>query len=95
LRHYERRAREARKGVWAPSSQKNPQVAAARSGSEDDRSSSTSGETTVYVTKTGRKYHRENCQHLKKSSRAMTLKQALEQGYEPCSRCKPPTREDP
>ena len=92
LRHYEQRARNAHKGIWAP-----------RSASEEAQTASAAppgpvlkvDEIIVYVTKSGKKYHREGCQHLRKSSRPISLKEALEKGYEPCSRCKPPTLENP
>ena len=45
---------------------------------------------TVYVTKTGEKYHREGCQHLRKSSSNIDLEEALRLGYEACKVCKPP-----
>jgi hypothetical protein len=47
-------------------------------------------ETIVYVTKTGSKYHRDGCQHLRQSKIPMPLSQAASM-YEPCSRCRPPT----
>ena len=50
-----------------------------------------SGKTLVYVTRTGSKYHRDGCSSLSKSKIEITLKEAIEQGYEPCKRCKPPT----
>lgn len=50
-----------------------------------------SGNTIVYVTRSGSKYHRDGCSSLSKSKIEITLKEALEQGYEPCKRCKPPT----
>ena len=46
---------------------------------------------TVYITKTGKKYHTENCSYLKKSSISIDLKDAVNRGYTPCSRCSPPT----
>ena len=45
---------------------------------------------TVYITKTGEKYHRDGCQYLKKSQIAIDLADAIAQGYTPCSRCDPP-----
>lgn len=45
---------------------------------------------TVYITKTGKKYHRASCSYLKQSSIAIDLKDAVARGYTPCSRCKPP-----
>lgn len=47
-----------------------------------------SGDTIVYVTRTGSKYHRGSCSYLK-SSIEKTLEQAIKAGYSPCSRCKP------
>lgn len=46
---------------------------------------------TVYITDTGSKYHRSNCSYLWSSSHAINLNAAKAQGYEPCSRCCPPT----
>ena len=46
---------------------------------------------TVYVTKTGKKYHRVGCSFLKTTSSAISLQDAVDQGYTPCSRCNPPT----
>jgi hypothetical protein len=45
---------------------------------------------TVYVTKTGKKYHRAGCRSLAKSAIAMKLKDAAK-SYSPCKVCKPPT----
>ena len=44
---------------------------------------------TVYITKTGSKYHRGNCGYLKKSKTAILKSKAIERGFEGCSRCKP------
>ncbi len=44
----------------------------------------------VYVTRTGRKYHKEGCRYLSKSKIPIKLSKAKEQGYTPCSVCKPP-----
>jgi hypothetical protein len=46
---------------------------------------------TVYITKTGSKYHSEGCSYLKKSSYAISLKDAIDRGYTACSRCDPPS----
>lgn len=45
--------------------------------------------TTVYVTKTGTKYHKEGCRYLSTSSTAMKLSEVSSK-YSPCSVCKPP-----
>lgn len=47
-------------------------------------------EVTVYITKTGKKYHRGNCRYLKKSKIKISLKDACKRGYTPCKVCKPP-----
>lgn len=50
--------------------------------------SNTEKSETVYVTKTGKKYHSANCSYLKSSSLSMTLDDAIDAGYTPCSRCR-------
>lgn len=45
----------------------------------------------VYITKTGQKYHRDGCQYLAKSKIQIPLKDAISDGYGPCSVCNPPT----
>jgi hypothetical protein len=45
---------------------------------------------TVYVTRTGSKYHRADCSYLRKSAIPMKLSEAAS-SYSPCSRCNPPT----
>jgi len=52
--------------------------------------SSDRNEATVYVTKTGPKYHTTGCRHLSKSMIAMPLSDAAAR-YQPCSVCHPPT----
>lgn len=47
------------------------------------------GAMTVYITKTGSKYHRAGCSYLKKSATPIPLSQARLK-YEPCSVCNPP-----
>ena len=47
-------------------------------------------EQTVYVTKTGKKYHTATCRYLAKSKIPMSLKDAKTKGYTPCSVCRPP-----
>ena len=46
-----------------------------------------SDESIVYVTKSGKKYHKAGCSYLSDSSIPITLEQALQEGKEPCSRC--------
>lgn len=46
-------------------------------------------ETVVYITKTGKKYHRGNCSYLKKSKIEISKSKARGAGYTPCKVCKP------
>jgi hypothetical protein len=46
-------------------------------------------ETTVFITKTGEKYHRADCGYLRKSKIATTKADAIDRGYTPCSKCRP------
>jgi micrococcal nuclease len=48
------------------------------------------GNTTVYITNTGIKYHRESCRTLRHSRAALTLADAVKSGYGPCGICRPP-----
>lgn len=48
-------------------------------------------EPTVYVTRTGSKYHNDGCRYLKKSKIAMTLSEAKRLGNTACSVCRPPS----
>lgn len=47
---------------------------------------------TVYITRTGSKYHTEGCRYLSRSCIAISLSEAKSEGYEPCSVCDPPTQ---
>ena len=44
-------------------------------------------ECTVYVTRTGAKYHLATCSSLRFSRRAMTRSKAIAAGYTACKRC--------
>ena len=45
--------------------------------------------TTVYVTKTGAKYHLGSCSYLRQSKISTNKAKAIKEGYTACSRCKP------
>jgi archaellum component FlaC len=45
---------------------------------------------TVFVTRTGTKYHLDGCQYLSRSKIPIKLSEAIDQGYTPCSKCGPP-----
>ncbi|MFT5213127.1 MAG: hypothetical protein ACI9WV_000843 [Patiriisocius sp.] len=46
-------------------------------------------QTEVYVTKTGKKYHKENCRYLKVSKNKTIIKKAKAKGYLACKVCVP------
>ena len=63
-------------------------------GSKSDSKSTTSQtgtykEQTVFVTRTGKKYHRDGCQYLRQSKRKIELSAAINKGYTPCKVCRP------
>ena len=54
-----------------------------------------SGDTLVYRTASGKKYHTMTCSQLNgKESVEITLEEAVKAGLEPCSKCNPPTLAD-
>ena len=57
------------------------------SGATASAGSSTSNSQTVYITKTGSKYHNAGCQYLRQSKIAISLDDAKAQGYSACSKC--------
>lgn len=46
-----------------------------------------SKENIVYVTKSGKKYHKDGCRFLKSSKIIISLEQAQEEGLTPCTEC--------
>lgn len=69
--------------VSSKTSPKNP-IVKQQTPQEDNQS------ITVYITDSGKKYHKDGCRYLKKSKHAISLKDAKAQGYEPCKKCHPP-----
>lgn len=57
---------------------------------EPSKSTADPATVMVWITKTGKKYHREGCEHLKKSATQVTLADAKAKGLEPCQTCEPP-----
>lgn len=72
FQHYGTRARAASKGLFN-STNAEPKATVER---------------TVYITRTGAKYHRSGCQYLRKSKIPINLSDAI-RSYSPCSRCSP------
>lgn len=50
---------------------------------------SQNNEYTVYITKTGKKYHRSGCRYLSRSQISISKSNAISEGYTPCSVCNP------
>ncbi|MGI6555686.1 MAG: thermonuclease family protein [Bacillota bacterium] len=79
---FQTEARELNKGLWGL---KSDAEESAHRNALDARDQQTS---TVYVTNSGKKYHRDGCRYLKQNKVPMSLEEAQSQGYEPCSVCK-------
>lgn len=79
-------------GIIAPQVVKRQKVLASDSAGSYSiaEASPLSGNTIVYITKTGKKYHTSGCSSLRKSKIPITLAEAKAKGYTPCSRCRPP-----
>jgi hypothetical protein len=45
---------------------------------------------TVYITRTGKKYHRDGCRYLATSKIPISLKDAKAKGFTACKVCRPP-----
>lgn len=78
FREYERNARNLDIGLWKQISKK-----------DDLTPENNNSDEIVYITKTGSKYHRENCRYLSKSKIPIMLSDAVN-SYSPCSVCNPP-----
>ena len=63
--------------------------AVVRSSESSDTEPTASENVEVYVTRTGKKYHRGSCSSLRRSKIPISLADA-KQKYGPCSRCNPP-----
>jgi micrococcal nuclease len=83
FRGLERAAREGNRGLWGTPAPTTVPKAAEPDGAE-----------TVFVTRTGAKYHRAGCRSLAKSSIPISLKDATSR-YGACAICGPPTMTAP
>ncbi len=97
FRQIERFARQAGKGLWAPKMQTGAEKPQATGKPiipppvvAKPKPKPNSADVTVYVTKTGRKYHQLGCRYLRRSCIPIKLKKAKAGGYGPCSACAPP-----
>ena len=74
---------------FAPGMQAAVANAVPSSASNTQPPSDSAANESVYVTVSGTKYHRADCSYLRSTKIVMPLEEALQAGYEPCSRCKP------
>ena len=102
---YQRRARESGKGLWnpalkaewderrtaeqPPAESRVPAAVVPRIESPTPTAPEVQ-KVTVYITKSGQKYHRASCSYLRKSSIPIELREAKAR-YSPCSKCRPPS----
>ena len=87
FRGYERMARERGLGLWG---QQQETTAPAPKTITPKKSTSSNENVTVYITRTGAKYHSAGCRYLSRSMIPISLKDAVARGYTPCSVCSPP-----
>jgi micrococcal nuclease len=78
FKQLERFAREAEKGLWGAAVVDPPNAT----------TQPVSGSAMVYVTRTGKKYHKGDCSYLSKSKIQMKLSEAKGK-YGACGKCKP------
>ena len=83
FRYYGNRARVARKGLYG-SAQPSIEIGDTSAALESESAGK------VYLTRTGKKYHREGCLSLSRSKIPISLEEAKERNFGPCGRCKPP-----
>lgn len=84
--HYASKAKAAGRGLHGVQASST-----SASESQDKASAAVKSESAeqVYVTRTGKKYHRDGCSSLRKSKKPISLADA-KQRYSPCGRCNPP-----
>jgi endonuclease YncB( thermonuclease family) len=87
FRAYEQEARAAGRGLWG-----DQHTDAVSRTSAEGTEQNADPEQTVYVTRTGTKYHRAGCRSLARSQIPIALKNVGH--YGPCSICRPPALND-
>jgi endonuclease YncB( thermonuclease family) len=91
LAKLENEARSAKVGLWSQSNPTPPWNY--RSGNKTSRVSPpkqvSGGSGEVYITRTGKKYHRAGCSSLSKSMIPISRADAQVRGYGSCGRCNP------
>lgn len=59
-----------------------------KQGFADNQPITKDGSKSVYITPSGKKYHKNNCHLLDNNKIEISVKQAQEKGYAPCKNCK-------
>ena len=77
FKQYEIEARESEIGLWSNGEGEESQVARKNESN------------IVYITRAGKKYHREGCGSLRRSKIPIFLEEACKRRYRPCSNCNP------
>ncbi|MDE0681648.1 MAG: hypothetical protein OXI63_01915 [Candidatus Poribacteria bacterium] len=85
FRYYGNRARTSGKELYGALQPSMSEVVP----SVDSAAIGETSEEQVFVTRTGKKYHREGCISLRRSKIPISLTEA-KQRYGPCGRCNPP-----
>ena len=78
FKQYEIEARENEIGLWSDG------------GGEESQAARKNESDIVYITRTGKKYHKEGCGSLRRSKIPIFLDEACKRRYAPCSTCDPP-----
>ena len=87
FREYGKKAAESGRGLWA-ASYVPPSEIIIPTGTVETPVPPATRQITVYVTKTGKQYHRAGCRYLKRSKISIPLDQA-KSTYTACSVCRP------
>jgi micrococcal nuclease len=88
---YERQAEEKGVGLWGGG---GARAGYPLEGDQPAVKKPPSEKITVFVTKSGTKYHRDGCRHLGSTKIPLTLGEAARRGYDPCAVCAPPALND-
>ena len=98
---YAAAAREHARGLWAPKADTTQQSTTTTNNSgETTRDNVDKKPPTrkldgtsdlVWITKSGTRYHKQDCYHVRGGNITLTREEALRRGLKPCTHCKPDT----
>lgn len=84
LQEAEAHARKYKAGLWRSSNPVAPWEYRRNKNKTGQRGRAASPDRVVYVTKSGKKYHRAGCEYLKSVGGSYTIGEAEAKGYTPC-----------